>query len=82
MDVRLLYPISLSVSAMQMTRQTRSEGSFEAPLPFLLISEGQARIPELQPRPDGIRCARGVLLGVVLCLPIWAFVWWMVASRF
>ncbi len=67
---------------MQRTRQTRSEGSFGSSLPFLVISEERERIPDVLSRPDRIRFARGILLGVVLCVPIWVFVWWAVASRF
>jgi len=61
-----------------MTVQTSREGSSTSPLPLRLMSNVQEWIPDLLPRPDGIRFVRGVLLGIVLCLPIWALVCWAV----
>lgn len=60
--------------------QTRGESSFGSTLPLSLIPQGQEWIPDLVPRPDGIRCSRGVLLGVALSLPFWLRVWWAVVS--
>lgn len=63
------------------TTQTRSDKSC-GPSPQLSpTSEGKEWIPDLVPRPDGIRFSRGVLLGIVLCIPVWLFVWWLVAHR-
>jgi len=52
-----------------------------SPLPLRLISDVQEWIPDLLPRPDGIRFARGILLGIALCLPVWALVCWAVIIR-
>ena len=51
-------------------------------LPLLLVSDEQEWIPDLVPRPDGIRFARGILFGIVLCLPIWVLAWWIFAGHF
>jgi hypothetical protein len=47
-----------------------------------LIADAHEWIPDLTPRPDGIRFARGILMGIALCLPVWALVCWTVASHF
>jgi hypothetical protein len=44
-----------------------------------IMADKQEWIPDLLPRPDGIRFARGILLGVALCLPVWVLVCWAVA---
>ena len=59
-----------------MTVQARRGDSMRSPLPLRLISDVQEWIPDLLPRPDGIRFARGILLGIALCLPVWALVGW------
>lgn len=56
---------------MDMTTQTRSQCSLS-----------QEWIVDLLPRPDGVRFVRGALLGIILCLPIWLFVWWAVTGGF
>lgn len=48
-----------------MTRQARREGA----LPLFLISDEQEWIPDLRPRPDGVRFVRGILLGIALSCP-------------
>jgi hypothetical protein len=50
-------------------------------LPLFLPSDEQESIPDLVPRPDGIRFARGILLGIALCLPIWMLGWWAVGRH-
>jgi hypothetical protein len=47
-----------------------------------VMSDEQEWIPDLLPRPDGIRFVRGALIGIALCLPIWVLGWWAVASHF
>jgi len=59
-----------------MTLRANREEFLGATLPLRLLSDAQEWIPDLVPRPDGISFARGVLLGVTLCLPIWALVCW------
>ncbi len=46
------------------------------------MPDKQEWIPDLLPRPDGIRFVRGALLAIALCLPIWVLAWWTVASHF
>jgi hypothetical protein len=62
-----------------MTLQASREDSFKSPLPLRCVSNAHEWIPELLPRPDGIRFARGILLGIALCLPVWVLVCWAVA---
>ena len=50
--------------------------------PLFLISDEQESIPGLVPRPDGIRFARGILLSIALCMPIWVLGWWFSVSHF
>jgi hypothetical protein len=64
------------------TTREYSESSLGLAQPLSLMLEDQEWIPDLQPRPGGIRFARGVFLGVVLCVPVWVFVWLAIASRF
>ena len=47
-----------------------------SPLPFRIMSDAPEWIPDLSPRPDGIRFARGILLGIALCLPVWILIYW------
>ena len=61
-----------------MTVQASRGDSFRSPLPLRLVSDARKWIPDLQPRPDGIRLARGILLGIAICLPVWALVCWAV----
>ena len=65
-----------------MTVQASRGDSLRSPLPVRLRSNVQELIPDLTPRTDGIRFARGILLGIALCLPVWAFVCRAVASRY
>ena len=62
-----------------MTVQASRGESLRSSLPLCLMSDAQEWIPELLPRPDGVRFVRGILLGAALCLPVWALVWWAVA---
>ena len=57
-----------------MTVQASREDSLKSPLPLPCVSNAHEWIPELLPRPDGIRFARGILLGIALCLPVWALI--------
>lgn len=50
-------------------------------LPTLLLSGEREWIPDLLPRPDGIRFARGMLIAVVLSVPVWVLALWAVFSR-
>jgi hypothetical protein len=65
-----------------MNVQASRDDSLRPPLPLACISNALEWIPDLTPRTDGIRFARGILLGIALCLPVWAFVCWAVASRY
>jgi hypothetical protein len=58
-----------------------TQAGHEELLPFILTSDVQEWIPDLRPRPDGIRFARGILLVFALCLPVWALVYWAVANH-
>jgi len=55
--------------------------SHEKLLPVLMLSEEYEWMPDLHPRSDGIRFTRGILLGITLCMPVWALVWWVVSSH-
>jgi hypothetical protein len=58
-----------------------TQAGHEELLPLILTSHVQEWIPDLLPRPDGIRFVRGALLAIALCLPIWVLGWWVLASR-
>jgi hypothetical protein len=59
-----------------------SEAPHGKPLPPFAELDDQEWIPDLLPRPDGIRFARGMLLGIILCLPVWLLGWVAVTDRF
>jgi hypothetical protein len=61
-----------------MTKTAGREDCLRSPLQIRLISNEQEWIPGLVPRPDGILFARGILLGIALCLPVWVWVCWTV----
>jgi hypothetical protein len=65
-----------------MTTHASREDSLEIHLLLPLMPDKQEWIPDLLPRPDGIRFVRGALLAIALCLPIWVLAWWTVASHF
>jgi hypothetical protein len=50
--------------------------------PTHLLSEEYEWMPDLPPRPEGIRFAWGIVLGIAVCLPFWALAWWVVARLF
>lgn len=49
--------------------------------PTFLLSEEYEWMPDLLPRPDGICFTRGIVLGIAVCLPVWALAWWVVSSH-
>jgi hypothetical protein len=61
-----------------MTLQASRGDSLRSPLPLRLVPDAEEWIPDLMPRRDGIHFARGILLGMALCLPVWALVFWAV----
>jgi hypothetical protein len=65
-----------------MTTHASREDSLGIHLLLPIMRDEQEWIPDLMPRQDGIRFARGMLFGITLCLPIWALGWWAVASHF
>ena len=50
--------------------------------PTLKLSEQYEWMPDLLPRPDGVRFTRGILQGITLCMPVWALLWWVVYRHF
>ena len=58
-----------------------TEAFRERLLPTLQSSEEFEWMPDLLPRPDGIRFAQGILLGITLCAPVWGLVLWAVSSH-
>ena len=66
---------------VDMIVQASRRDSMRSPLPLRLMLDAQEWTPDLLPRPDGIRFARGIVLGIALCLPVWALVCWAVVIR-
>jgi hypothetical protein len=58
-----------------------SEAFREELLSTLQSSEQFEWMPDLLPRPDGIRFAQGILLGIVLSWPAWLLTWWVITAR-
>lgn len=65
-----------------MTIQTGREGSRGALLPLFITADSQECITDLQPRSDGVKFIRGILVGITLCVPIWLLIWWAIARSF
>lgn len=65
-----------------MTTQASREDSLGALLPLFLTSDDQECVFDSRPRPDGVKFIRGILLGVVLCVPIWSVIWLLLTHRF
>ena len=65
-----------------MTTDARREDFLSVVLPLELMLGDQKGISDPRPREDRIRFARGVLLGIAFCVPIWVLGWWATASHF
>jgi hypothetical protein len=65
-----------------MTIQISREGLRGALLPLFIASDCQECIVDLQPRSDGVKFIRGILMGIILCVPIWLLIWWALARYF
>ena len=64
-----------------MTTDARREDFLSVVLPLEPMLGDQKGISDLRPREDGICFARGGILGIAFCLPIWVLGWWAAASH-